>query len=221
MKKNAITAMILATTMILTLMGCVSFSADTTSSSDAESVTEVTTDSESNTAETASEAASDNASTDLSGTADAATSSFDEFFTYKGETFSILDDLQTAVDKIDAVGTPASFSPEEVKELGTHIYNYDVNSSDAGFSIITFFNNDTESLGQISLMGSTAKTSKGIGIGSTVDELISAYGEPTEKTHKDSFYNYKTDEFYISFCLKDDKVYVIYYYNPDFYNSHG
>ena len=207
---------------MLALMGCGAASTDT-SSSDAASVAEVNTDSESNTSgdtnnEANADASSDSASVDSSESADTATASTDDSFTYKDKTFSILDDLPTTLDKINAVGTIVPDTPVEI-DTGSKLYDYDVNGSDSDFTIVTFTDNGKESVGQISLMGPNAKTSKGICVGNSLKELTSAYGEPTSKTGNGYFYDYKFDNYVLSFDTMDDKVYVIYYYNLDYYNS--
>ena len=223
MKKKTTTAILLATTMMLALMGCGAASTDTDSSADVASVAEVNTDSDSNTSsdtttESNADTSSDSASSDSSEAADTATSSTDDSFTYKDETFSILDDLPTTLDKINAVGTIVPDTPVEV-DTGSKLYDYDVNGSDSDFTIVTFTDNGKESVGQISLMGPNAKTSKGICVGNSLKELTTAYGEPTSKTGNGYFYNYKFDNYVLSFDTNDDKVYVIYYYNLDYYNS--
>ena len=224
MKKKTTTAILLATTMMLALMGCGAASADTDSSSDAASVAEVnsetnTTDNDTNKETDAdTDTSSDSASADSSEAADTATASTDDSFTYKDETFSILDDLPTTLDKINAVGTIVPDTPVEV-DTGSKLYDYDVNGSDSDFTIVTFTDNGKESVGQISLMGPNAKTSKGICVGNSLKELTTAYGEPTSKTGNGYFYNYKFDNYVLSFDTNDDKVYVIYYYNLDYYNS--
>lgn len=222
MKKKTTIAILLAATMMLALMGCGAASTDT-SSSDAASVAEVNTDSESNTSgdtnnEANADASSDSASVDSSESADTATASTDDSFTYKDKTFSILDDLPTTLDKINAVGTIVPDTPVEI-DTGSKLYDYDVNGSDSDFTIVTFTDNGKESVGQISLMGPNAKTSKGICVGNSLKELTSAYGEPTSKTGNGYFYDYKFDNYVLSFDTMDDKVYVIYYYNLDYYNS--
>ena len=218
MKKKTTTAIILATTMTLALMGCGAASTDTDSSSDAAYVAEVDTDTEPNSSDATANTSSDNASADSSEAADTATASTDDSFTYKDKTFSILDDLPTTLDKINAVGTIVPETPVEI-DTGSKLYDYDVNGSDSDFTIVTFTDNGKESVGQISLMGPNAKTSKGICVGNSLKELTSAYGEPTSKTGNGYFYDYKFDNYVLSFDTMDDKVYVIYYYNLDYYNS--
>ena len=222
MKKKTTTAILLATTMMLALMGCGSASTDT-SSSDAASVAKVNTDSDTNTSDdtskdTDADISSDSASADSSESADTASASSDASFTYKNETFSILDDLQTTLDKINAVGTPCPSSPIEDKD-GSHLYLYDSDAKDSNFLMETFINNGTEAVGHIGLYDSDIKTAKGIGIGSTVEELTSAYGEPTRKSPKSNTYNYEFDKFTISFMLKDGKITNVDYLNSDFLNS--
>ena len=218
MKKKTTTAIILATTMTLALMGCGAASTDTDSSSDAAYVAEVDTDTGPNSSDATANTSSDNASADSSEAADTATASTDDSFTYKDKTFSILDDLPTTLDKINAVGTIVPETPVEI-DTGSKLYDYDVNGSDSDFTIVTFTDNGKESVGQISLMGPNAKTSKGICVGNSLKELTSAYGEPTSKTGNGYFYDYKFDNYVLSFDTMDDKVYVIYYYNLDYYNS--
>lgn len=223
MKKKTTIAILLATTMMLALMGCGAASTDTDSSSDAAYVAEVDTDSESNTTddttkETDADTSSDSASADSSNSSGTATASTDDSFTYKNETLSILDDLQTTLDKINAVGTPCPSSPIEEAD-GSHLYLYDSDANDSNFLMETFISNGTETVGHIGLIGPDAKTAKGIGIGSTVEDLTSAYGEPTRKSLKSNTYNYEFDKLTIAFMIKDGKITNVDYLNSDFLNS--
>ena len=222
MKKKTTTAILLAATMMLALMGCGAASTDT-SSSDAASVAEVNTDSESNTSgdtnnEANADASSDSASVDSSESADTATASTDDSFTYKDKTSSILDDLPTTLDKINAVGTPCPSSPIEEAD-GSHLYLYDSDANDSNFLMETFISNGTETVGHIGLIGPDAKTAKGIGIGSTVEDLTSSYGEPTRKSLKSNTYNYEFDKLTIAFMIEDGKITNVDYLNSDFLNS--
>ena len=225
MKKRTTTAILFATTMMLALMGCGTASTDTDSSSDSASVAEVNTDSDTNTSGDTTkdtvddtDTSSDSASADSSNSADTTSASSDASFTYKNETFSILDDLQTTLDKINAVGTPNPHSPMENAD-GSHVYLYDSNANDSNFLMETFINNGTEAAGHIGLYDSDVKTAKGIGIGSTAEELSSAYGEPTRKSRDGMTYYYEFDKFTISFDIKDGKITNVDYLNSDFLNS--
>ena len=126
--------------------------------------------------------------------------------------------MQTTLDKIDAVGKPAAGFPVE-RDDGSKIYSYDETKHDSDFFLNTYIYNGTVSIGQLTLMGPNAKTSKGIGSGSTVEELTSAYGDPVDKDTSGTLYNYEFDKYTISFDTKDNKVFAIYYFSSDFYNS--
>ena len=214
MKKKTTTAILLATTMMLALMGCGAASTDVDSSTDATSIEEVTANSESNSSEATSDTGSDSASADSSDTSDTSTASYNATFTYKGETFSFLDDLQTTLDKIDPLGKPCADSPIE-RDDGSKVYSYDETEHDSDFFINTFIDNGKLSVGQISLMGPNAKTSKGIGIGSTVEEIISAYGKPG---NAEAIYDYTYDNYILSFDVRDNKVFSINYISPTIMN---
>lgn len=222
MKKKNTTAILLATVMMLALMGCGDTSAAAPSSTDTASVAEVNTDSDTktdSTSDTSTDESSDSSSSESTDKTDSATASGDDSFEYNGETFSILDDFQTTKKKADAVCKPVPDYP--VLENGDgSIYQYDpLGKGETQFMFVTFTNNDTETVGQLSVSKPDFKTSKGIGIGSTVEDVVATYGEPTKKSSKDTVYQYKLDNYYIFFDIMDGKVFSIDYMNLDYYNS--
>ena len=95
----------------------------------------------------------------------------------------------------------------------------DLGVSPQNIMLVTFTNNGTEAVGQISISKTDFKTSKGIGIGSTVEDVVATYGEPTKKSGNDTVYQYKLDNYYIFFDIMDGKVFSIDYFNLDYYNS--
>ena len=144
----------------------------------------------------------------------------DDLFEYNGKFFSILDDLQTTQKKVDAVCKPVPDYPVMENGEGSNIYQYDpVGKGQAQFMLVTFTNNGTEAVGQISISKTDFKTSKGIGIGSTIEDVVATYGEPTKKSGNDTVYQYKLDNYYIFFDIMDGKVFSIDYFNLDYYNS--
>ena len=227
MKKKTTTAILLATTMMLALMGCGAASTDTDSSSDAASVAEVntdtnTTDDTSKETDADTDTSSDSASTDSSEAADTASASSDASFEYNGQTLSILDDLQTTLDKLNSAFPNEAQEISDKKTANDFIaYNYDpVNSGEAQIDIFAFDYNGKQTVGQISIIKESFKTPRGIGVGSSSDDIIKAYGEPTTKAKIAngiaSMYKYKFDKYNLSFFVDNGKVDSIYYFHPDY-----
>ena len=226
MKKKTTTAILLAATMMLALMGCGAASTDTDSSSDAASVAEVntdtnTTDDTSKETDADTDTSSDSASTDSS-TSGTATALSDDSFEYSGQTLSILDDLQTTLDKLNSAFPNEAQEISDKKTANDFIaYNYDpVNSGEAQIDIFAFDYNGKQTVGQISIIKESFKTPRGIGVGSSSDDIIKAYGEPTTKAKIAngiaSMYKYKFDKYNLSFFVDNGKVDSIYYFHPDY-----
>ena len=198
MKKNAITAMILATTMMLALMGCGASSTNTDSSSSAASVAEDTKD-------------KDNTDTKSKASVDPATIA-ESSIEYKGETFSPFEDLQASLDKADSVGKRSSDSPIQIGEGScNYSYEYDVidaQNSESGLSFSTTDDdNGKQIIMQVTSFDPNAKTTKGIHPGSTKDELFAAYGE--QKPDELGFYSYDFETYGLLFKVSNDKVIMI------------
>ena len=134
---------------------------------------------------------------------------------YKGQSFSGLDDLQSALDKANSVSKFAPGYPFEMEEKNSLYYFDELSKKDDtyGLGIATFDNNGTETVLQIFSHDPNSKTSKGIHPGSTKDELIAAYGEPTEIS--DNFYIYDFEKFGLNFIVKNDIVTMISSEHPD------
>ena len=225
MKKKTTTAILLATTMMLALMGC---GAASKSSSDAKDpVAEINEKADIDSADTDKEekndtdTSSDSASTDSS-TSGTATALSDDSFEYNGQTLSILDDLQTTLDKLNSAFPNEAQEISDKKTANDFIaYNYDpVNSGEAQIDIFAFDYNGKQTVGQISIIKESFKTPRGIGVGSSSDDIIKAYGEPTTKAKIAngiaSMYKYKFDKYNLSFFVDNGKVDSIYYFHPDY-----
>ena len=81
---------------------------------------------------------------------------------------------------------------------------YDINYYYDGFNIDTITQNGKQLVYMASFNGGGATTQAGIGIGSTVDDIIKAYGEPTEDSGVSLAYVDGTVQ--IMFYLEDDVV---------------
>ena len=104
-----------------------------------------------------------------------------------------------AQHQINAVSQLDPDYPLEMDEKSC-VYSYDSGK----FSICTFNNNDMETIATIYSEDPETKTSKGIGPGSTKEELIAAYGEPVKVI--DNSHLYKFDSYYLNYIVEGDKV---------------
>ena len=216
MKKKTTTAILLATTMMLALMGC---GAASESSSDAKApVAEINEKADIDSADTDKEEkddtdieADEETSTESAAPADSAAIA-ESAIEYKGETFTATDDLKTSLAKADSISKIAPGYPLEMQEKNS-LYYYDVISekdSLYGIGISTFNENDVETVNQIFSNDPSSKTSKGIHPGSTKDELLQAYGEPTKIV--DNSYVY--DDCHLLFIVNNNEVTMISSENP-------
>ena len=219
MKKKTTTAILLATIMMLALMGCGTASTDTDSSSDAASVAEVNADTNSDT-ETTGEIA-DNTNSD-SVSAESSISLTDGSFEYKGKTISIVDDLETTLDTFNTL------FPNDSQELASnagsnlHVYGYDNDSSgQCKIDIISHLSGDKQLPGQIDILEPDYKTPEGISVGSSRADVIATYGEPSEHNgcEDDCTLYYKFDKCNLRFDLMNGKVLCIVLLHPDFPNQ--
>ena len=192
MKKRISAAIILATTMMLALMGCGDASASAPESKDTASVAEVNTDTE-----TEDAISSDSDSEESTDKADSSVSSAAGTIEYKGETFCATDSLKANLDKADKVAKIAPGYPLEM-DTNNSLYFYDVINEDKGeycLAISTFEYQGEEIISGINSSDPEAKTPKGIHPGSTKDEVIAAYGDPLKIM--DNFYIYSDYQFIV------------------------
>ena len=211
MKKRTTTAILLATTLMLTLMGCGDSAASASESKDTASVAEVNTDSDKDTdTETEDAISSDSDSEESTDKADSSVSSAAGTIEYKGETFCATDSLKANLDKADKVAKIAPGYPLEM-DTNNSLYYYDEinkDKGDYGLAISTFEYQGEEIINGINSSDPEAKTPKGIHPGSTKDEVIAAYGDPLKIN--DSFYVYSDYQF----IIENGKVITICSENP-------
>jgi hypothetical protein len=84
------------------------------------------------------------------------------------------------------------------------IYTYN------GFEIYTYPNGDKDFISSVYLKDDSVETDKGICIGSSLDDVIKAYGDKYEE--KSGEYSYTLGETKLSFLIEDDYVSAITYY---------
>ena len=85
---------------------------------------------------------------------------------------------------------------------------YDINYIYKDFRIDTIRQNERQYIYSAQFKGTGALTNAGIGIGSTEEDVITAYGAPTEDTNTQRIY--KTGNWQMSFYIVDEKVTEIY-----------
>ena len=211
MKKKTTTAILLATTMMLALMGCGSASSEATSETGevTESQTETNSDTDSKTEDKDADAKSEEGSEDASKTSDAAVTSDEASFEYKGKTLSFIDDAQTVIDALDSVGKQADIDRHDGVE-GIKWYDWDVNDSgNPNISLATQKDDGKVIIGYIIAGGKDFKTSKGISTGSSQEDVKAAYGEPSSKREVASNAEmdyYKFDSYEMFFLILDGEV---------------
>lgn len=179
MRQKRITAIIMVSAMVLSLMGC----GNGTAESAEEMSTEIT--------------------------------QADPSFEYNGKTVSFLDDAQTVVDALKTVAENVN----EVEADGGKIFDFEDSEGGYNLTVVTSTEGGSEIIGSVSAKGSGFKTSKGIGIGSTIKDVKTAYGKPNEKDKfkKEELDIYRCEGFSFSFNIKDGKVESILYSNSNFH----
>ena len=194
--KNRIITFLLASTMIISLVGC----GDAASAPANEPAATETS------SETENETADETSTTVETKSADASDASFE----YNGKTVSVLDDLETVKANL---GTPTEEQPSPFSD----------NSSDK----LYVFGSDPDTIDLATLDGKVQsisvydykiKTTKGIGIGSTEEEVLTAYGNSGEKTEADGETDilYELGKYSIDFYFdRNSKVITIIYENND------
>lgn len=199
--KNRIITFLLASTMIISLVGC-----GDAASAPANEPAATETSSETDVAETGTETTDTASTTVETKSADASDASFE----YNGKTVSVLDDLETVKANL---GTPTEeqsspFSDNSDDKL--YVFGSDPDTID-----LTTLDGKVQS---ITVYDYKIKTTKGIGIGSSEEEVLTAYGNSGEKTEADGETDilYELGKYSIDFFFhRNGKVISIIYTNND------
>ena len=194
--KNRIITFLLASTMIISLVGC----GDAASAPANEPAATETS------SETENETADETSTTVETKSADA----YDASFEYNGKTVSVLDDLETVKANL---GTPAEEQPSPFSDNSSDKL-YVVGSDPDTIDLATL----DGKVQSISVYDYKIKTTKGIGIGSSEEEVLTAYGNSGEKTESDGETDilYELGKYSIDFYFdRNSKVITIIYENND------
>lgn len=194
--KNRIITFLLASTMIISLVGC----GDAASAPANEPAATETS------SETENETADETSTTVETKSADASDASFE----YNGKTVSVLDDLETVKANL---GTPTEEQPSPFSDnSGDKLYVF---GSDPDTIDLATLDGKVQS---ITVYDYKIKTTKGIGIGSSEEEVLTAYGNSGEKTEADGETDilYELGKYSIDFFFdRNSKVITIIYTNND------
>ena len=231
--KNKTTAILLATLMISTLVGCGAVSSNA-SEAGASIFDSISSDNdalaENGEVEDAASSDTDDVNTDFESSEAASGVVKDAEFTYNGNSVSIMDSFE-AIDKALG-GHDPSYS---IKKSEQSLYSYGKNQE---IGMILRNDSGTEFPVMISTREPVMTTSRGIAVGSSKDELIDAYGTPngkhptaydgtterelTEEEYIQLFgesFIYDLGDYTISFSVDNDKVVSIEYRNNVNYNK--
>ena len=204
MKKKRVLLTIIASLMVCSLWGCGESTKYETTSVDSASI-ETTDKSE----RVDNDDAADIASTeerDLEASKEESvdlSSLPDDAFIYNGNKVSILDDVETS---LAALGE-ATNKIEGAEDMSYYEYGTYNQNEQTGVSFITYKKDGKEMPAQFDINVEGVTTSKGIGPGSSKDDIISAYGEPDETMVGGAALIYNKGDYQLSFLLDaNDKV---------------
>lgn len=126
----------------------------------------------------------------------------DDSFAYNGKIISVKDDLQTILDNLGAgEGRPSDQEGVICYDIGTD-----------AVSVFTKETDGKEELTQITVHDKTARTAKGVGIGSTEDEVRNAYGEPNDEVVEGAkLLTYEFEGYSILFAFNDNVAAISYF----------
>lgn len=140
----------------------------------------------------------------------------DDQFIYNNNVISILDDTQTSLANL------GDYNKERSNlDKGGAFKRYDYGKKRGDILLDTFEIDGEELVAYILNTSSDIETARGISNKSTEDDVIAAYGEPTEKISENSDYlTYEFDGYSISFEVspKDKKLLSIQYTNTPNYD---
>ncbi|RKM55598.1 hypothetical protein D6853_08565 [Butyrivibrio sp. X503] len=200
MKTKTTMAILTASAMMLALMGC-GDSVGSASAFEGISAEETTSPTETDT----TDAAESPAKATPSDITDA-----DASFEYNGQSVSIFDDDKTIHDVFGEEIPDYTYSDD--KNV-THC-SFGTKEDSVGYSV--WDNNGEKYPLTLTVCDKNVKTSKGIGIGNTKDEVIAAYGDSyTVAPNMEDGIIYDFGSFTMDFCFFDGELYLITFWNTE------
>ena len=201
MRMKSITTVLMASIMTLIIAGCQNTSPDTS-----ESGSDIPTSTESAViGEDIPAGISDSSVITTESASSTSASATDAAFEYNGKTISILDDAATMFANL---GTPEADKSKNGN--GTYVYDNE------GITFNTCGDGDAAETSDLAVTDKTLKTSRGISVGNTKDEVIKAYND-IEAIDETDVIVYDFGNFYIKFDLDSGKnVTRIRYINNEF-----
>lgn len=216
MKKSSTLPILLAASIILSLMGCSAPSSDASEAEGELQLSEVAPEETGEAGETEETTSAESEETTDSSASESGDAITETTVTVNGKAVSVLNDAEKTLADL---GTP---SDKDIEFWGETMPVY---KFDSGVSLSTYVKDGKEYAYNMNINKEGINTARNIGIGSTKEEMIAAYGEPFEDMEeyergdgiKGKMNWYEFDSYSISFGIENGKV--GYYYFTDKANN--
>ncbi len=215
MKKSSTLPILLAASTILSLMGCSAPSSDASEAEGELQLSEVAPEETGEAGETEETTSAEGEETTDSSASESGDAITETTVTVNGKAVSVLNDAEKTLADL---GTP---SDKDIEFWGETMPVY---KFDSGVSLSTYVKDGKEYAYCMDIRKEGINTARNIGVGSTKEEMIAAYGEPFEDKeeyerdgNKGKINWYEFDSYSVSFGIENGKV--GYYYFTDKANN--
>lgn len=215
MKKSSTLPILLAASIMLSLMGCSAPSSDASEAEGELQLSEVAPEETGEAGETEETTSAEGEETTDSSASESGDAITETTVTVNGKAVSVLNDAEKTLADL---GTP---SDKDIEFWGETMPVY---KFDSGVSLSTYVKDGKEYAYCMDIRKEGINTARNIGIGSTKEEMIAAYGEPFEDMeeyerdgNKGKINWYEFDSYSVAFGIENGKV--GYYYFTDKANN--
>lgn len=215
MKKSSTLPILLAASIILSLMGCSAPSSDASEAEGELQLSEVAPEETGEAGETEETTSAESEETTDSSASESGDAITETTVTVNGKAVSVLNDAEKTLADL---GTP---SDKDIEFWGETMPVY---KFDSGVSLSTYVKDGKEYAYCMDIRKEGINTARNIGVGSTKEEIIAAYGEPFEDKeeyerdgNKGKINWYEFDSYSVAFGIENGKV--GYYYFTDKANN--